>query len=134
MKTEIKQKTYLIDAKDKILGRLATDIANILRGKDKVSFVPYKCDLGDDVVVINAKKIKLTGKKAESKVYYHHSGYPGGLKEEKIGKLFAEKPEQIIKKAVYGMLPKNKLRDQFIKKLKIFADESYKEKGGEVKM
>ena len=132
MKNNKKQKVYLIDAKDKVLGRVATRIANILRGKHKPDFVPY-LDLGDRVVVINAKDIKLTGNKIEKKVYYHHSRYPGGLKKETVKELLSRKPEEVLRRAVYGMLPKNKLRDKFIKKLTIFVDDSYKEKGGEIK-
>jgi len=132
MKNTKKQKTYLIDVKDRVLGRVATRIADILRGKDKPYFMP-NVDLGDKVIVINAKDIKLTGNKIEKKVYYHHSGYPGGLKKETLSDLLDKKPQEIIKKAVYGMLPKNKLRDKFIKKLTIFVNNSYKETGEEIK-
>jgi len=110
-------KTHIIDASDKSLGRLATKIANLLRGKHKPDFVPYK-DVGDFVVVKNIKKIKFTGKKLEKKKYYHHSGYLGGLKEIPLKKIFQKNPQAVLKKAVWGMLPKNKLRAQIIKKLK----------------
>ncbi len=133
MNIKTEQKVYLIDAKNRILGRLATSIANILRGKEKVDFVPH-LDQGDKVVIVNAKDIKLTGNKIEKKIYYHHSGYPGGLKEKKLCDLMEESPGEVIKKAVYGMLPNNKLRDVFMKKLAIFDDDSYKEKGDEIKV
>lgn len=134
MKDTTKSKTYLIDATDQILGRIAVRIADILRGKDKPSFVPYSSDGGEKVVVINAKGIKLSGKKFEQKTYFRHSLYPGGLKKEKVEDLFKKNPEEIVRRAVYGMLPKNKLRERFIKKLKIFADDSYKGTGREGKI
>ena len=113
----MEQKTHTIDASGKVLGRLATEIAILLRGKQKPTFVPYK-EMGDFVVVKNTNKIKLTGKKAEQKVYYHHTGFLGGLKETPIKKLLKENPKEILRKAVFGMLPKNKLRAQQIKRLK----------------
>jgi large subunit ribosomal protein L13 len=112
------RKTHTIDAGGKVLGRLATQIAVLLRGKHKPTFVPYK-DEGDFVVVKDIKNIKITGKKLEQKKYYRHSGYPGGFKEIAMKKLFAEKPAEVLKKAVWGMLPKNKLRKEMIKRLKI---------------
>ena len=114
----MERKTYTIDATGKVLGRLATQIAVLLRGKHKPTFVPYK-DEGDFVTVQNIKNIKITGKKLEQKKYYRHSGYPGGLKETPLKKLFAEKPAEVLKKAVWGMLPRNKLRKEMIKRLKI---------------
>jgi len=114
----MERNTHTIDATNKVLGRLATEIAVLLRGKNKPDFVPYK-DMGDFVVVKNVNKIKITGKKMEQKVYYHHSGFLGGLKETPLKKLFKEKPEEVLKKAVFGMLPKNKLRAKTIKRLKI---------------
>ena len=108
---------HTINADGKVLGRLATEIAVLLRGKDKPNFAPYK-DIDDLVVVKNVEKIKLTGKKIDQKVYYHHSGYLGGLKEIPFKKLFERDPTQILKKAVFGMLPKNRLRAQIIKRLK----------------
>jgi len=117
MKEKIQRKTHVIDAQGRILGRLATEIANLLRGKHKPDFVPYR-DMGDFVVVKNADKIKFTGKKLEQKKYYHHSGYLGGLKETPLKKLFERNPAAVLKKAVFGMLPKNKLRQKIIKKLK----------------
>jgi large subunit ribosomal protein L13 len=114
---KIQQKTHTIDAKGKVLGRLASEIAILLRGKHKKNFVPY-LDMGDFVVVKNAKEIKLTGKKTEQKKYYRHSGYPGGLKEIPFRKIFEKNPDLILQKAVFGMLPKNKLRAKMIKRLK----------------
>lgn len=123
-KQDIQQKWYLIDAKDKIMGRLAPTIANKLRGKDKPIFSPHM-DCGDIVVVINAGKIKLTGAKLDQKMYYRHSGYPGALKEEKAKTLLERKPTKLLELAVRGMLPRNRLRDGFMKKLKIYADEEH---------
>lgn len=112
----MERKTYTIDASGKILGRLAVQVAVILRGKNKVDFTPYK-DIGDFVVVKNVEKLKISGRKTEQKKYYHHSGYMGGLKEMPQKKLFKEEPSKVLKIAVYGMLPKNKLRAKQIKRL-----------------
>jgi len=126
MKTEVaklenvKRDWYLVDAQDAVLGRLATQVANVLRGKNKAIFTP-SVDTGDFVIVVNAEKISLTGSKLANKVYYSHSGFPGGIKEITAGKLLEKKPEDIIKKAVKGMLPKNKLARHMLKKLKIYA-------------
>lgn len=117
---DIKRSQYLIDAKDQILGRLAVDIANKLSGKAKVNFVPY-LDGGDFVVVTNAKQIRVSGKKAQQKKYMRHSGYPGGLTVETFDKLIERRPEEVIRHAVVGMLPKNKLRSRMITRLKVFA-------------
>jgi len=117
----MERKTHTIDATGKVLGRLATEIAILLRGKYKKDFVPYK-DMGDFVVVKNVNKIKLTGKKMEKKIYYRHTGYLGGLKEISLKKLFKENPSQVLRKAVFGMLPKNKLRARQIKRLSIQRD------------
>ena len=114
----MKRETHTIDATDKVLGRLAAQIAILLRGKHKPDFVPYK-DMGDFVNVKNVNKLKFTGKKIEQKKYYRHSRYWGGLKEISLKKLFAERPAEVLKKAVYRMLPKNKLRAKMIKRLKI---------------
>jgi len=111
---------HLIDANDAILGRTATKIADILRGKKKTSFVK-NLDCGDYVVVINAEKVKLTGKKEDQKRYYKHTGYIGNLKTKTVPELRAKNPEKIIYNAVYGMLPPNKLRDEFLSRLKIYA-------------
>lgn len=121
---DIKRQWHLIDAEGKILGRLATEIAKYLMGKQKPNFVPY-LDNGDFVVVTNASKIKVTGKKAEQKVYTRHSGYPGGLKQENFNKLVNRRPTVIIEHAVSGMLPKNRLGREMIKKLKVFAGEDH---------
>jgi len=112
------KKTHTIDATNIALGRLAARISVLLRGKNTTDFAPNK--EGDCLVVVkNIRKIKLTGKKLSKKVYYHHTGYMGGLKEVKMEKLFKENPGEILKKAVYGMLPKNKLRSRQIKRLRI---------------
>lgn len=115
----IERKWYLYDAEGKILGRLATEIASILRGKNKVFFDKSQ-DLGDYVVVINAEKVKVTGHKEEQKLYRHHSHYPGSLKETPFNEMIIKKPEMVIEKAVKGMLPKNKLSQAMIKKLKVY--------------
>jgi large subunit ribosomal protein L13 len=113
----MERRTHTIDATGKVLGRLAVEIANLLRGKNKPNFVPYK-DMGDFVLVKNVDKIKFSGKKLEQKKYYRHSGYLGGLKEIPLKKLFKENPCEVLRKAVWGMLPKNKLRARQIKRLK----------------
>lgn len=113
----MERKTHTIDVTNKVLGRVAAEIAVLLRGKNKPDFVPYK-DMGDFVVVKNVDKIRLTGKKAEQKIYYHHTGYLGGLKKLPFKKLFETNPDKVFKKAVFGMLPKNKLRTEQIKRLK----------------
>jgi large subunit ribosomal protein L13 len=112
---------FVVDATDQVLGRLATKVARILIGKDKPSFTPY-LDSGDHVVVINADKIRLTGNKVEQKIYYSHSGYPGGLKEVPAKRLRPEKADWMIREAVLGMLPKNKLRARRAKKLRVYRD------------
>jgi large subunit ribosomal protein L13 len=118
----IKRKTHTIDASDKPLGQLAVEVANILRGKGKVDFVPYK-DMGDFVVVQNIKEVRITGKKMDKKIYYSHSGYPGGLKKERMRVIFEKDPEKILRMAVQGMMPKNKLRSIQIKRLKFHGKE-----------
>ncbi len=118
--SDIERNWYVVDAKGKVLGRLATAISMILRGKNKAIFTPHM-DTGDFVIVVNADKVKLTGNKLTDKKYYSHSGYPGGLKETTAGKLLKEKPERVLISAVRGMLPKNRLGRQLIKKLKIYA-------------
>jgi large subunit ribosomal protein L13 len=110
-----------VDAKDQVLGRLATKVARMLIGKDKPSFTPY-LDSGDHVVVINANQIKMTGNKIEQKMYYSHSGYPGGLKEVPAKRVRETKPEWMIREAILGMLPKNKLRARRAKKLRVYRD------------
>ena len=111
---------YIVDAEGKTLGRLATQIALRLRGKHKPSFTPH-VDTGDFIVVINADKVTVTGKKAQDKKYYRHSGYPGGIKETNFTKLIAHKPTMVLEKAVKGMLPKGPLGYATIKKLKVYA-------------
>ena len=118
-KGDIDKKWWLIDAEGKILGRLATEVAVLLRGKRKPTFAAF-VDSGDFVVVINAAKIVVTGKKASEKEYYSHSGYPGGLKTEVLQDLLASKPEEVIKRAVWGMIPKNTLGRAVYKKLKVY--------------
>ncbi len=121
---EIKRDWQLVDAKNAVLGRLATDIAAVLMGKKKPNYVPY-LDMGDNVVVVNAAKVKVTGNKATEKKYTRHSGYPGGLRVEKFDELIERKPEAIITHAVKGMLPKNKLGRAMIKKLHVFAGSDH---------
>jgi large subunit ribosomal protein L13 len=112
---------FVIDAKDQVLGRLATRAARLLIGKDKPSFTPY-LDSGDHVVVINADQIKMTGNKVEQKMYYSHSGYPGGLKEVPAKRVRETRPEWLVREAIVGMLPKNKLRARRAKKLRVYRD------------
>jgi len=114
----MKIETHTIDATNKVLGRLASQIAVLLRGKHKPNFLPYK-DMGDFVVIKNVDKLKVTGKKIEQKKYFSHSGYPGRGKEIQLKTLFKQDPGQVLKRAVLGMLPKNRLRAKMIKKLKI---------------
>lgn len=122
--SDIKRGWYLVDVTDKVLGRIAPEIAKLLQGKHKVNYAPY-LNGGDYVVVINAAKVRLTGKKAKTGYYTYYSGYPGGLKKVSFQKLLKDKPEELIKHAVSGMLPKNKLRDQRLKRLFIFVDEKH---------
>lgn len=119
---EIKRKSHTFDAKDQVLGRLSTKIAKVLMGKDKITYAPH-ADSGDYVVVINAAGVKLTGKKTDQKVYYSHSGFPGGFKETSFEKLQKEHPERIIELAVRRMLPDNRLRDRRMNRLKVYAKE-----------
>ena len=114
----------LVDASDKTLGRLSTNIAKILMGKNKPEYTPHN-DVGDYVVVINAEKIKVTGNKNEQKMYYRHTGYPGGIKSQNFNDLIASYPDRIITSAVKGMLPKNKLSNSVIKKLRVYKGESH---------
>jgi large subunit ribosomal protein L13 len=119
-KENVERKWYVIDAKDQILGRLAAEIARRLRGKHKPTYTPH-IDTGDYIIVVNADKIRLTGNKLEKKIYYRHTGYPGGLKSITAGKLLQRKPERVLEHAVKGMLPKNKLGRRMYKKMKIYA-------------
>lgn len=117
---KIERKWYVVDAEGQTLGRLAAEIAKVLRGKNKPEFTPH-IDTGDNVIVINAEKIKVTGKKLDQKVYYHHSDYVGGMKETTLREMMAKKPEQVIELAVKGMLPKGPLGRTMIKKLHVYA-------------
>ena len=118
------RKWYLVDAKDQVLGRMATEVARVIRGKNKAIFTP-NMDTGDFVVVINADKVKLTGKRESLKSYLRHSGYPGGQKEVSFQEMMKKKPEFVIHSAVKGMLPKNRLGRKLIKKLKVYAGEEH---------
>ena len=123
-KNEVERKWYVFDARDRVLGRLATRIATYLRGKNKPVFTP-NVDTGDFVVVVNAGKIKLTGKKLDDKVYYHHSGYIGGIKAATARERMDSDPEGIIMDAVWGMLPKNRLGRAMLKKLKVYRGSEH---------
>jgi large subunit ribosomal protein L13 len=131
-KEEVNRDWYLINAEEKVLGRIATHIANVLRGKNKPTFTP-SVDTGDFVIVVNANKIALTGNKLNDKMYYSHSGYPGGIKSINAGKLLEKKPGDIIKKAVKGMLPKNKLGAHMLKKLKVYSGSEHPHKAQQPK-
>ncbi|HEX5773563.1 MAG TPA: 50S ribosomal protein L13 [Geomobilimonas sp.] len=138
MKTQVAKKEqvtrdwYLVNVEEKVLGRVATQIASILRGKNKAMFTP-SVDTGDFVIVVNAEKIALTGNKMADKVYYSHSGFPGGIKSITAGKLIDKKPEELIRKAVKGMLPKNKLARHMLSKLKIYTGSEHPHKAQQPK-
>lgn len=123
-KEDINPKWYIVDANGEILGRLASKIATIIRGKHKPTFTPH-VDTGDYVIVINAEKVRLTGKKLKDKVYYHHTGFPGGIRKITAEKLLQKKPTEVLKKAIKGMLPKNSLGRQILKKAKIYASADH---------
>jgi large subunit ribosomal protein L13 len=123
---KIERKWYVVDAEGCTLGRLASEVAKVLRGKNKPIFTPH-IDCGDNVIVINAEKIKVTGKKMDQKVYYHHSDYVGGMKEQTLKEKMAKKPEDVIYLAVKGMLPKGPLGRQMIKKLYVYAGPEHKQ-------
>lgn len=118
------QKWYVADAEGKVLGRFASEIAKILRGKHKPIYTPH-VDTGDYVVVVNAEKIALTGRKSEKKEYYWHTGYPGGLRRVSYAKLLSEKPERVVERAIRGMLPHNRLGRKMAKKLRIYAGSDH---------
>ena len=118
------RKWYIVDAEGKTLGRLATAIAVVLRGKDKPTFSPH-ADMGDYVIVVNAEKVALTGKKETSKFYYKHSGYPGGMRKRSVREVRAKHPERIVESAVRGMLPRNVLGEQQLRKLKVYAGSKH---------
>ena len=122
--TDIEKKWLLLDASNKTLGRLSAKISSILMGKNKAQYTPHH-DLGDYIVVINAEKVKVTGNKDIQKKYYRHSGYPGGLKSSTFSEIIEKNPEDIILKAVKGMLPKNKLSNSMISKLKVYKGENH---------
>ena len=111
---------YVVDAENKTLGRLATQIANVLRGKRKPTYTPH-VDVGDFVIVVNAEKVAVTGDKREKKVYWRHSGYPGGIRSRTLGDMLEKRPEEVIRKAVKGMLPRNRLARAQLRKLKVYA-------------
>ena len=117
---EVERKWYVVDAEGKHLGRLATEIVRLLRGKNKPQYTPH-VDVGDFVVVVNADRVAVTGRKAEQRVYRRHSGYPGGMKETSYEQMLARKPTEVLRKAVYGMMPKTRLARKQFKKLKIYA-------------
>ena len=121
----VRRDWYVVDATDKVLGRLATEVARRLRGKHKPEYTPH-VDTGDHIIVINAGKIRVTGNKAEAKTYYRHSGYPGGLKEITFARQMEEHPERIIESAVKGMLPKNPLGRAMFTKLRVYAGTEHK--------
>ncbi len=117
---EVERKWYVVDAEGKHLGRLATEIVRVLRGKNKPQYTPH-VDVGDFVVVVNADRVAVTGRKAEQRVYRRHSGYPGGMKETSYEQMITRKPTEVLRKAVYGMMPKTRLARKQFKKLKIYA-------------
>ncbi|RLD96506.1 MAG: 50S ribosomal protein L13 [Aquificota bacterium] len=121
---EVERRWYVVDAKDKVVGRLASRIAMILMGKHKPHYTPH-VDTGDFVVVINASRVRFTGRKWEQKCYYRHSGYPGGLKVRRAKDLLEKRPEEILRHAVKGMLPKNNLGRRLLRKLKIYPGETH---------
>jgi len=126
-KKDISRKYYIVDAEDKILGRLATQVALLLSGKRKTDYTP-NTDNGDFVVVVNASKVKTTGLKSEQKIYKHYSGYPSGQKTRTLGKMMDVKPEEVIRHAVKGMIPKNKLGSRMITRLKVYAGPEHPHK------
>lgn len=123
-KTNVEKNWYVVDAENRVLGRLASRVASILRGKNKPVYTPHM-DTGDFVIVVNAKKVRLTGRKLDDKVYYHYSGYPGGLKSITARDLLEKKPEEVVRNAVKGMLPKNRLGRKMLKKLIIYPDNQH---------
>lgn len=130
--SEIQREWFVIDASDQILGRLASKVAQVLLGKHKPTFTPG-VQIGDNVIVLNAKKIRVTGKKMTEKMYHHHSGYPGGLKTISLKDQLAKHPDRVIRAAVWGMLPHNKRGRQIIKMLKVYADDEHPHEGQQPK-
>ena len=123
-KEELDPKWYVVNAEGKVLGRLSAGLARILKGKNKPIYTPH-VDTGDFVIVVNAGKVTLTGKKLKDKIYYHHTGYPGGIRQTTAEKLLAKKPTEVIRIAVKGMLPKNSLGRQMLRKLKLYAGPNH---------
>lgn len=121
----IERKWYVVDAENKTLGRLASEVAKVLRGKNKAIFTPHM-DTGDFVIIVNAEKVKVTGRKMDQKIYYHHSGYVGGLKETTLRELMAKKPERAVELAVKGMLPKGPLGRQMYRKLHVYVGPDHR--------
>lgn len=124
---DIQRSWYVVDAKDKILGRLAAKVASVLIGKDKVIYSPHQ-DTGDEVIVVNARFVRTTGKKLAQKTYKRYSAYPGGLHTETLAAVLKKKPDYVIRHAVAGMLPKNKLGEKLLKKLRVYPDEAHPHK------
>ena len=122
---DVRREWFIVDATDKVLGRLATEIAYILKGKHKPTYATH-IDVGDHVIVINAEKVRVTGKKAEQKVYHRHSGYPGGLRTIPFSKMMSDHPERILRKAIWGMLPHNRLGRSMFKKLRVYAGSEHR--------
>lgn len=121
---EVEQKWFVVDADGLVLGRLASRVASIVRGKTKPIFTPH-VDTGDNVIILNADKVRLSGRKLDAKKYYRHSGYPGGIKEITARKLLEKKPEEVLRHAIWGMLPHNKLGRRLLKKVKIYTGEEH---------
>ena len=128
----INREWYVVDATDQTLGRLAAQVASVLRGKNKPTYTPH-IDTGDYVVIINAEKIKVTGKKLDQKIYYNHSGFVGGMKETTLREMLAKKPEEVVRKAVKGMLPKGPLGREMITKLHVYAGPEHKQQAQQPK-
>ena len=123
---KIERKWYVVDADGQVLGRMAAQVASVLRGKNKPEFTPHE-DVGDYVIIVNAEKVKVTGRKLDQKIYYHHSEYVGGMKETTICEMMAKKPEKVVELAVKGMLPKGPLGRQMLKKLHVYAGPEHKQ-------
>ena len=130
---KVNREWYVIDASDKVLGRMAAQIAHRLRGKHKPEYTPH-VDTGDYIVVVNAEKVAVTGNKANDKIYYHHTGFPGGIKETSFRELVEDHPERIIEKAVKGMLPSNKLGRAMFSKLKVYAGDQHRHEAQQPKV
>ena len=123
---KIERKWYVVDADGQVLGRMAAQVASVLRGTNKPEFTPHE-DVGDYVIIVNAEKVKVTGKKLDQKIYYHHSEYVGGMKETTLREMMAKKPEKVVELAVKGMLPKGPLGRQMLKKLHVYAGPEHKQ-------